>query len=703
MQESTMITTAVMVVVISLTCANNTPVLRSGNSVFAKDVHPSTYDFKRTAPKSLTQHVFPQLIVTGPGKSVVTKETDDQEQGKGKSHDLTESHIPEVLTAKDRNLHRPGQSVDHPSVLYHQLMQLNDALYDLSRQAFLTKTVETHRDATVKAILRRVVDELHHQLSYAGGNIPTTNYKSYSNIPHSSTTVNSSYIHEDKMNSSISIGEQDRYNARNDNEKGQDVVYGEDDRAGSTRSLVRPSTIPPLSPPSDPDHYASRYSGSGYHDNDDYHFPGHPEYQDQGWRIRRMDGGVKLSLNISEIPGYVAAENLTTGEARNPTSGDPVVKTPSGSLGQGPHARQGVELALKQRPGPGRPLGTRPLSGIHDTGLDFPRRPTSSTPPPAEAINPLSLLMSVRWTTPPSVTTTAAPGLSRRQVSQALTLLARLQDVLSREVVGATQLPPGSTAGESASPPSLPPLLYPPAGPTASFPSLEGYPEYPRPVPYPPPGGLYSQYRPLPPPGCLGGGASTSTSTGPGTAAAAAAAGGGGCGGGSTSTSTSVFGSVGSAAPGSSVSAGGGGPQGSVVTPPAPVGPPSPPVSLSISTDPSSSSSPPSPPSEEEEYVRVVSALNTILSFINRSQTQPEVSTSAPSSFRVSASVYVPILSELLRGPMTTTTTPPSTPAGFRPLARPAAPLVLPARTPQHEDLTDQSIQKLIQQGYTLG
>ncbi|XP_069980450.1 mucin-5AC isoform X3 [Penaeus vannamei] len=242
--------------------------------------------------------------------------------------------------------------------------------------------------------------------------------------------------------------------------------------------------------------------------------------------------------------------------------------------------------------------------------------------------------------------------------------------------------------------------------PPNQYPYYPPYPPYPYPYPYPPSNN-----------GCRGGGASTSTSTGPGSAAAAAAA-GGGCGGGSTSTSTSVGQSAG-AVPGS-VSVGGGGgapanpsppaaPQQSVVSapappprdpaPPAPSSTRAPPFSISFGTG---STTTEAPAVSQEEYNHVISALHTLMSYLNRTTTQSRATTAAPSPFSVSVDVYVPILSELLSGGSTT----PSPAAAvtqpvlvFRPQPRPG-PLGAGgvSRRPQ-----GQTIQELIQQGYTSG
>ncbi|XP_069980449.1 mucin-5AC isoform X2 [Penaeus vannamei] len=170
--------------------------------------------------------------------------------------------------------------------------------------------------------------------------------------------------------------------------------------------------------------------------------------------------------------------------------------------------------------------------------------------------------------------------------------------------------------------------------PPNQYPYYPPYPPYPYPYPYPPSNN-----------GCRGGGASTSTSTGPGSAAAAAAA-GGGCGGGSTSTSTSVGQSAG-AVPGS-VSVGGGGgapanpsppaaPQQSVVSapappprdpaPPAPSSTRAPPFSISFGTG---STTTEAPAVSQEEYNHVISALHTLMSYLNRTTTQSRDEAPAP-------------------------------------------------------------------------
>ncbi|XP_047470881.1 mucin-17-like isoform X2 [Penaeus chinensis] len=195
------------------------------------------------------------------------------------------------------------------------------------------------------------------------------------------------------------------------------------------------------------------------------------------------------------------------------------------------------------------------------------------------------------------------------------------------------------------------PNPYPGYGPGSFSPFAHGYPGYPSSqYPYPP--NQYPYYPPYPPypypypqshNGCRGGGASTSTSTGPGSAAAAAAA-GGGCGGGSTSTSTSVGQSAG-AAPGS-VSVGGGTPTNpspaaapqhnmfSAPAPPprdpAPPAPPStrpPPFSISFGTG---STTTEAPAVSQEEYNSVVSALHTLMSYLNRTNTQSRDEVPAP-------------------------------------------------------------------------
>ncbi|XP_037783998.1 SH3 domain-containing protein C23A1.17-like isoform X2 [Penaeus monodon] len=194
------------------------------------------------------------------------------------------------------------------------------------------------------------------------------------------------------------------------------------------------------------------------------------------------------------------------------------------------------------------------------------------------------------------------------------------------------------------------PNPYPGYRPGSFSPFTQGYPGYPSQYPYPP--NQYPYYPPYPPypypypqsnNGCRGGGASTSTSTGPGSAAAAAAA-GGGCGGGSTSTSTSVGQSAG-AAPGS-VSVGGGAPtnpspatapQQSVVSAPAPPprdpAPPAPsstrppPFSISFGTG---STTTEAPAVSQEEYSSVVSALHTLMSYLNRTNTQSRDEVPAP-------------------------------------------------------------------------
>ncbi|XP_066952461.1 LOW QUALITY PROTEIN: uncharacterized protein [Macrobrachium rosenbergii] len=307
---------------------------------------------------------------------------------------------------------------------------------------------------------------------------------------------------------------------------------------------------------------------------------------------------------------------------------------------------------------------------------------------PPQIFDRLSLLFAEGSTTqPPITTTTLKEDLSAEQLHNALLLLSHLQDIFNNQQQANVQRPlsaspslfqqpsqPGIQVSVIHNTPnhnsdfdvSVPGQPFGPPLPVASQPNAEfqgyrpgyhpsygtnqgyprnppvanqffnnPYPQYPYPYPYHIPQFL-----------CQGGGASTSTSTGPGSASAAAAA-GGGCGGGSTSTSTSVGQSAG-AAPGTvsvgtntqgsdrvtlSTSPGSG--QAPVVRPPAiperdvsnadsPSTTRSPPFSIRFGSR--STTTTPAPSVENDNYVRVLTALNTLMQYLNatRQQQQPQ-------------------------------------------------------------------------------
>ncbi|XP_042217582.1 mucin-5AC-like [Homarus americanus] len=365
-------------------------------------------------------------------------------------------------------------------------------------------------------------------------------------------------------------------------------------------------------------------------------------------RTRRMENNSErfvVSFNISNNRGSVVTESGDM-VLRSTVSARPVLR----SLPQVPDLisrppRSDTGASPQQRPSPGRPLHPS-LPWVRPGTLPgYSQHLANPAPPPPEAIDPVSLLMSEGGTTVPPITTTAAPGPSRQQLLDALVLLADLHSSFNRG--GISELPTptinlqtpqtpgnevqvslsqqapgqthhlGATISGALSPP-LPgphphsslinpyqvPFSQPNVGysgyvgnagytsylgsPSYSYPGSP-YPQYPYPPPYP---------YPYPPPShiCQGGGASTSTSTGPGSAAAAAAA-GGGCGGGSTSSSTSVGQSAG-AAPGSmSVHTNtGGGSQVQLVSAPVPALAPAAPPLASQSAAPPLASPPAAPP-----------------------------------------------------------------------------------------------------------
>ncbi|XP_042859947.1 uncharacterized protein LOC122245887 isoform X2 [Penaeus japonicus] len=482
----------------------------------------------------------------------------------------------------------------------------------------------------------------------------------------------------------------------------------------------------------DPDYVA--YDNYYYYDYSDYYYYDYPIYQEQEpirARAENSSPDNEVPLNISKIPGAVpvVTEDQDVHELEPEASSRSTLRPPPRRPALRPRPRPDVNNNIRQsignnlRPRPNRPI-FRPVPSRTNPNnpLGFPRRPTTTTLPPPQAIDRLSLLMSQGGTTLPPITPATRRGPTRQQLQDALQLLVALQDDFNKESISgppATQSPlpvpiinlpnsQGSGSGfqvslsqrvsgqnqqfeasinEPVYPPAPPPLPGPPApipvssgfltgAPNPGFtgrpgapspnpypgyrpgsfsPLTPGYPGYPSSqYPYPP--NQYPYHPPYPPypypypypqfnSGCRGGGASTSTSTGPGSAAAAAAA-GGGCGGGSTSTSTSGGQSAG-AAPGSvSVGGGGGapanpspvaGPQQSVIGAPAPPPrnpapqdpPPTrpPPFSISFGTG---STTTEAPAVSQEEYGRVVSALNTLMSYLNRTNTQTRDTAPAP-------------------------------------------------------------------------
>ncbi|XP_064093799.1 mucin-2-like [Macrobrachium nipponense] len=307
---------------------------------------------------------------------------------------------------------------------------------------------------------------------------------------------------------------------------------------------------------------------------------------------------------------------------------------------------------------------------------------------PPQIFDRLSLLFADGSTTqPPITTTTLKEDLSAEQLHNALLLLSHLQDIFNnqQQADAPQQLSASPSLFQQPSQPGIqvsvthntpngnhnsdfdvlrqplgPPLpvayqpnvgfqdyrpgYHPSYGTNQGYPGNppvanqffnNPYPQYPYPYPYHIPQFL-----------CQGGGASTSTSTGPGSASAAAAA-GGGCGGGSTSTSTSVGQSAG-AAPGTvsvgtntqgsdrvTLSPSPGSGQASVVRPPA-----IPERDFSSADSSSTTRSPPFnirfgsrsttttpvPQIEKDNYVRVLTALNTLMQYLNatRQQQQPQ-------------------------------------------------------------------------------
>ncbi|XP_068213088.1 uncharacterized protein [Palaemon carinicauda] len=438
-----------------------------------------------------------------------------------------------------------------------------------------------------------------------------------------------------------------------------------------------------------------------------------------------------------------------------------------------PPSKVNISYILINSSSPQFPRPSASTSG--PTGTESPKLNNHyRTSSPPQIFDRLSLILAEGSTTQPPITAaTQSTELSDKQLLNALLLLSHLQETFnsqqtnahqqSSESSSSIQLPvqPGiqvsvthntpngnhnsefdvNAPSQPLGPPSPPvsqqnsgfqgygPGYYPPIGTYTGYPRNpqinpffnNQYPQYPYPYPYHIP-----QYI------CQGGGVSTSTSTGPGSASAAAAA-GGGCGGGSTSTSTSVGQSAG-AAPGT-VSVGTNSQrldqvnfspnpasgQAPVVKPPAiPVRdvskvdtPPttrSPPFSIRFGSRSTTTTPPPS--IQQDNYVRVLTALSTLMQYLNttrqeqkqqRPQQQQQVTTTAPNSFSVSVDLYVPILSELLR--RTTTTTPAPPLVIFRPLPI-SRPQIRPGNIrPGTSQMgsRSQSIQELLINGYTAG
>ncbi|ROT63395.1 hypothetical protein C7M84_018739 [Penaeus vannamei] len=368
-------------------------------------------------------------------------------------------------------------------------------------------------------------------------------------------------------------------------------------------------------------------------------------------RAENSPPNIEVSLDISKIPGavLVSTEGQEVQESVPEAASRSTLRPPPRRPALRPRPRPDANNSIRQsignnlRPRPNRPF-FRPIPSRTSSNnpLGFPRRPTTTTPPPPQAIDRLSLLMSQGGTTVPPITSTTRSGPTRQQLQDALQLLVALQENFNEE---STSRPPATQSPVSASIINLPnpqssgtgfqvSLSQRVSGQNQQFEASVGEPVYP---PAPPP--LPGPPGPIPvPSGVLTGAPNPGITNRPGAPAPNPYP---GYRPGSFSPFTHGYpvGQSAGAAPGS-VSVGGGGgapanpsppaaPQQSVVSapappprdpaPPAPSSTRAPPFSISFGTG---STTTEAPAVSQEEYNHVISALHTLMSYLNRTTTQ---------------------------------------------------------------------------------